>query len=298
MTGIDNISTKSSLIKNATKAFKGVLNGITKKLSSVFYKPSPSFSIKTNTYNGFSVKHNTNFGNIMSNLIGLHEVQGKAPANITKNNVDLQWCSYTVSYGLEMAVGRSKLSSFGIKSTYPRVQQYIDWAKKSTSKTSQGKVEARYHSIAQQNVSLSTMNKDRKTREAQIKEQLDNKDPKTKIKEGDLIIWKSDYCANVNENGKAVKKSMSSSHIGMIEKVTRDKNGEYNVWVIEGNANEAKSDGKFERYINKTDSIIGAQKAGEIVETNKDDGIIRKCYTVKDLANFGYSGYINMDGIV
>lgn len=242
-----------------------------------------SFSPKTIGYNTKKVMHRTSFGEYMNGLIGRHEINGKAPSDITKGNPGHQWCSYTVSFALEKSVGRDKLKKFGIDKTWPRVTQYVEWGKKN----------GRYKAIQKADVGANTIDKDRATRESQIRAQL--KDPKKRMKEGDLIIWKGSYYAKTNVGNKQIQ----GSHIGMIERVTQDqKTGEYFVWVIEGNANEAKSDSKFERYINPNDSTIGAQKAGEIVEMNNNDGVIRKCYSVKELANFGYSGYIDMQGIV
>ena len=244
-----------------------------------------SFSPKTIGYNRKKFMHNTNFADYMDGLIGRHEVNGKAPSDITKGNPKHQWCSYTVSFGLEQTVGRKKLSQYGIKETWPCVTQYVNWGKKN----------GRYKAIQQADVHVATMEKDRATRESQIRAQL--KDPKTRMQEGDLIIWKGEYCAKTDKG--TIQMPKPASHIGMIERVVKDdKTGEYYVWVIEGNANEAKSDDKYERYINKTDSIVGAQKAGEIVEINNNDGIIRKRYTVEELAKYGYSGYISMNGIV
>ena len=243
---------------------------------------STSFSPKTTGYNKKKVEHKTSFGNYMARLIGRHEVNGKAPSDITKGNEGLQWCSYTVSYALEKSVGRDKLKKFGITSTWPRVSQYVNW----------GSSNGRYHAIKKADVGASTMEKDRATRETQIRAQIKN--PKTRMKEGDLIIWKGNYYAKTNIGNKQIQ----GSHIGMVEKVVQDKNGEFYVWVIEGNANEPKTDSKYERYINENDSTVGAQKAGEIVEINNNDGVIRKCYSVKELAKYGYSGFIDMNGIV
>ena len=42
----------------------------------------------------------------------------------------------------------------------------------------------------------------------------------------------------------------------------------------------------------------GNQQIGEPQEENRRDGLIRKVYTVEQLAAGGYSGYINMQGLV
>ncbi len=302
-----NINESSSLNFFKNSPLTVFCGHIWNKVNSVFPDgDNESFALRTVLNNSKFFHHKTKFGELMSNLIGIHEVEGNAPKNITKNNIGAQWCAYTVSHALELSVGKDKLKKFGIDfsksplfkksslGTWAAVSEYVAWAQKSQITDSNGHVKARYNNITQANVSKATMTNDRATREKQIRAQLTNNDPMTKIKEGDLIIWNGSYACHTDEGIKTLR----SSHIGMIEKISQDKNGEFYVWVIEGNANEPLSDKNFERYINKTDSSVGSQKAGEIVELNQCDGIIRKCYTVKDLANFGYSGYINMSGIV
>ena len=303
MNEIINVSNDNLKNKNSLAFIEAFLS---EYVNSVFSNENSSFSNITSLNNTKLFIHKTKFGKLMSDLIGLHEVEGRAPSIITKNNENAQWCAYTVSYALELSVGKNKLNKFGIDfaksplfkktktGTWAAVSEYQVWGQKSTVVDSNGHSATRYNAIAQAHVSQKNMDNDRIVREKQIRAQLANNEPITKMKEGDLIIWKGSYACKTDVGVKTFK----SSHIGMIEKITRDKKGEYYVWVIEGNANEAVSDDKYERYINKTDSVIGNQKAGEIIEQNVDDGIIRKCYSVKELANFGYSGYINMSGIV
>ncbi len=238
-------------------------------------KQNSVFSADTTRTNNMNIAHRTNMGKVMQNLIGQTEKNGQAPAFITgKAYTNQQWCAYTMTYAMNQVCAQK-----GIKNPtkgFYAVSQYIDWATKSK----------RYRPIKTKNVSKNNMTSDRKNREKEIKAQL------SKMKEGDLIIWKSEYYAKALENGKGTIKHFTSSHIGMIEKVV----GDY-VYVIEGNANVAKSDNNYERYINSTDSIIGDQKAGEIVEINQNDGVIRKRYSISDLAKFGYSGFIDMKGL-
>ncbi|MCM1339077.1 MAG: hypothetical protein NC191_05345 [Muribaculaceae bacterium] len=236
----------------------------------------PIFNADTVRNNNLKISHKTLLGQVMQEIIGKYEnFQGKAPTFITgEGNERLQWCAYTTTY----AIGKvSKMK--GVKNpveNFNKVSEYINWAKGQN----------RYRPIKTQDVSPGNMTSARKARENEIRQQLG------RMKEGDLIIWKSNYCAKTNIGGKAKIKEFKSSHIGMIEKVE----GNY-VYVIEGNANVAKSDRDFERYLNLTDSIVGNQSAGEIVELNLNDGVIRKKYSVEALAKYGYSGFINMNGI-
>ena len=113
------------------------------------------------------------------------------------------------------------------------------------------------------------------------------------MKDGRFIVWKSDYSVKTDKGVKDV----SSSHIGIIESIDVN-NGE--VTVIEGNANYSKTSPNIERFIveNKADSINGNQEFGEFKEVNRADGLIRKTYTVSELAKFGYSGYIDNSKII
>lgn len=288
--------------KNNIKTSFDKSNSSIMRFSNLKKKDKPiifgdSYGYKTTILNMLSVTHNTNFGRTLASMIGVHEENGLAPADITKGYRNWQWCACTMSYALKHSQDQKELKSNDL-GYFTQVSQYINWGQSHTTKDSKGNTVKRYNPISTQNVKASTMKEDRKARVAQIKAQLSNNDPNTKMKEGDLIVWKSDYHVKANQGGKPVTKKLSSSHIGMIERITKDKSGNYYVWVIEGNANEAKSDKNYERYIHEKDSTVGAQTAGEIVEVNKDDGLIRKCYSVDELANFGYSGYINMDGIV
>jgi len=238
------------------------------------------FGIKTMQNNAEVVLHKTNFGSIMQELIGTAEVKGMAPSIITENR-NAQWCAYTISYALDETCKKEGKSC--PTKNFLSVSQYIKFAQE----------ENRYNSIKTQSVSDTNLEEDREKRAKEITAQLKN------MKEGDLIIWKSPYYAKAYVDGESKLYKLSASHIGMIEKVQLNREtNEYEVWVIEGNANEPYSDEKNERYINSEDSEIGWQKKGEIQEINYCDGIIRKKYTVSDLAKFGYSGYIDMSGIV
>lgn len=152
------------------------------------------------------------------------------------------------------------------------VQQFIDWGTKN----------GRYRPIEQNTTSQQTLEADRATRREQIKKQL------PEMRSGDFIIWKS---GNFQVKTNQGIKNQHSSHIGIIESVDR-KNG--TVTVIEGNAN-TNITGQHERYVvqNENQGKNGNQSVGEMQEVNPRDGLIRKTYTIEDLANFGYSGYIS-----
>lgn len=262
---------------NEKIGFEPIRIAVQKVFEPLFLKSSSSFGDNTNLNNNLYFQHKTTLGNVIENLIGLHETSECAPYGITCGNVKAQWCAYTISFALSKTC-----KTKGIKDetkNFSGVSQFIEW----------GTLNGRYKPVKTNQVAPSNMEQNRKKRMTEIAAQV------PKMEEGDLIIWKGPYCAKTDE-GKV--KQFYASHIGMIEKVEKDpKTGEKIVWVIEGNANEAKTDDQYERYINKKDSVIGGQKAGEIVEINKDDGVIRKKYTIADLAKYGYSGFIDMKGI-
>ena len=152
------------------------------------------------------------------------------------------------------------------------VQQFVDWGKKNN----------RYKPIATNTTRAGHLEEDRAQRASQIQSQLPN------MKSGDFIIWKSpSYQVKTNQGIK----TEHSSHIGVIENVDTKKGI---VTVIEGNAN-VNVTGRSERYVvdNKAQGKNGNQEIGEFQEKNRRDGLIRKTYTITDLAKFGYSGYID-----
>ena len=181
-----------------------------------------------------------------------------------------QWCAHTVSTIAE----RSGINIGGHKA---QVQQFINW----------GKAQGIYNPISNKTINSTNFESVRESRASEISNQIAG------MKEGDLIIWKSKYAAKTNEG----LNFWNASHIGIIESAD-PVNG--TVTVIEGNANIARSDNTYERYIvrNSAQGKIGDQVIGEPEELNRTDGLIRKIYTIQELANFGYSGYINMQDLV
>lgn len=177
-----------------------------------------------------------------------------------------QWCAHAVSTIAER-------SGIKIGGHYAQVQQFINW----------GNQNGIYNKVPETAISERNFEEVRAAKAEAISQQLPS------MNEGDLIIWKSPYAAKTNVGLKL----WAASHIGILESVDKE-NG--TITVIEGNANIPKSDDKYERYVVQTTSqgINGAQVIGEPVELNRTDGLIRKVYTIDELAKFGYSGFINM----
>lgn len=178
------------------------------------------------------------------------------------------WCAHTVSY-------MCNLANINIEGHKRSVQEFIDWGVKRNF----------YKPINTNPINPLNYTKERAFRTSQIKSQIKN------MKEGDLIIWKSD-CVSTTQLGL---QQSQSSHIGILECINEDGT----ISVIEGNANELKT-GKYEKYIatNAKEAQKGNQTIGEPQEINPRDGIIRKVYTPEQLAAGGYSGYINMQNII
>lgn len=184
---------------------------------------------------------------------------------------DHQWCAHAVSTIAEQ-------SGINIGGHKAQVQQFINW----------GKANGIYNPISNTDpITKSNFETVREARANDISKQISD------MKEGDLIIWKSRYAAKTNEG----LNFWNASHIGIIESADLE-NG--TVTVLEGNANVPRSDDSYERYIvrNASQRLVGDQVNGEPEELNRTDGLIRKVYTIQDLANFGYSGYINMQSLV
>lgn len=182
-----------------------------------------------------------------------------------------QWCSHAVSTIAEQ-------SGIDIGGHKAQVQQFINW----------GRSKGLYNSISgTQPITSANFEAVREARANDISKQLSD------MKEGDLIIWKSRYAAKTNEG----LHFWDASHIGIIESADLEKG---TVTVLEGNANIPRSDNTYERYIvrNSAQGLNGDQVIGEPEELNRTDGLIRKVYTIQELANFGYSGYINMQELV
>ncbi len=231
----------------------------------------------------YKTSHNTKLLDIAQNHLGYQEVSSSEYSKLSKSEKDKtqmhfigkygnpnhQWCAHAVSHLSEEA-------GMNIDGHKMGVQQYINWATKK----------GYYHPIETNTATASNYTWERKQREVQIKEQF-----KT-MKEGDFIVWKSSYVAEL-PNGEF--KNKNSSHIGILESVNEDGT----ITVIEGNANEFLT-GSSERELVMTqaDAAIGAQDIGDFKEVNKRDGLIRKTYTAENLAAFGYSGYIDTQKIV
>ena len=179
------------------------------------------------------------------------------------------WCAHTVSTLCEMA-------GINIGPHKKAVAEFIAW----------GNQNGIYKQIKTNSLNKNNYKKERAERVKQIKAQTKS------MKEGDLIIWKSDV---IHSTQMGLKKG-NASHIGIIECVNPDGS----ISVLEGNANEYRSDGKYERYVatNRHEASSGNQIEGEMQEINSRDGFIRKVYTPEQLAAGGYSGYINMQHLV
>ena len=232
----------------------------------------------------YEIPHKTHLLNIAQNYIGRiievtpEEYRKMSDKDKQKTQMaiigsygtpDEAWCAHTVSY-------LCRLAGVNIGEHKKGVSQFIAW----------GQQNGRYKAIKTNIVNETDFDKERKYRADQIKKQS------KQMKEGDLIIWKSDYIS-YTQNGYV---RFNASHIGIIECVNPDGT----ISVIEGNANEYKTRGKYERLIanNQAEAQRGNQAIGEAQEINSRDGIIRKVYTPEQLAAGGYSGYINMQGLV
>lgn len=192
---------------------------------------------------------------------------GKKNANHYK---DMAWCALTVSI-------LSKEAGMNIGAEFiPTVDGFIKWAGR------------RYRKIPTNKLTNANVKRERESRACAILAQI-----QCGMKEGDFIIWKGDTATKKGQNWNIHK----ASHIGIIEKVDPIKG---TVTVIEGNANITKygKDGEALIVKTKAQGINGNQEIGEAQEVNRHDGLIRKTYTVAELAKNGYSGYIDNSGIV
>lgn len=258
-----------------------------KRIESPTVNANEIFSDKTLKLNQKSYFHTTTLLNEAEKYLGIYEISAAEYKKLKKENpeelnntqyrvigshgvITDQWCAHTVSYIAEqsgMKIGKHKGS----------VQNFIDWAGRD------------YKRITTKNMTRINYKEERQNRANQIKKQLPD------MHEGDFIVWKTNSANNGSfivllEDGTLQQNERS--HIGIIENVDLEN---VIVTVIEGNANENTTEGNSERITVKTkeDGINGAQKIGEYQEVNRRDGLIRKQYTIQDLANFGYSGYID-----
>ena len=181
------------------------------------------------------------------------------------------WCALTVSI-------LSKEAGMNIGAEFiPTVDGFVEWAGR------------RYKKIPMNKLNNTNIKQERENRAGYILSQIKS----NKMKEGDFIIWKGDTATRKGQNWDV----HNASHIGIIERVDPQKG---TITVIEGNANITKYGKNGEALIVKTkeQGINGNQGIGEAQEVNRHDGLIRKTYTITELAKNGYSGYIDNSGIV
>lgn len=232
-------------------------------------------------------KHKTNLLNTAQKYLGLQEVTPQEYTNLSAENKSKtqmrmvkgkggnpahQWCAHTVS-----SISKEAGMDIGPHKKY--VQQFVDWGEENKT----------YKKIHTTKMTAANYKDERNERSAQIKQQLNS------MHEGDYIIWKAQFAAKVN--GKSGISEYESSHIGIIESVDKE-NG--TVTVIEGNANISVVPPDGDRVVVKTkaEGVIGNQEIGEFKEVNRRDGLIRKIYTIDELAKFGYSGFIDNSAII
>lgn len=248
-----------------------------------------SFDTKTTGLFGKCYAHKTRLLDIAQSNLGLIEVTPKEYVTLSPNqkqktqmkivgelggDANQQWCAYTVSY-------MAKQAKMNIGGSKARVSDFISWANRKGT----------YNSIKSKPMTAAKMSIERANRAAQIKEQLPS------MHEGDFIIWKNDYAVNTTK-GVDIN---NSSHIGIIETVDKNRGV---VTVIEGNANESVDPAgnaervKITKNNKSTLGVNGNQIEDEYQEVNRRDGLIRKEYTIQELANFGYSGFIDNSKIV
>ena len=231
----------------------------------------------------YKQEHRTHLLDVAQKHLGIQEVTpeeyNKLPAKERNNTQmhligrygtsDHQWCAHAVSHIAKeagMNIGKHKKA----------VQEFIDWGNQNNI----------YNPIHTEDINPSNFIVERNSRETQIKEQIKN------MHEGDFIIWKSPFVAILPNNQVIEEKA---SHIGILESVNPDGT----ITVIEGNANEYKTDVSEREMVSLAhEGINGNQNIGEFKEINRRDGLIRKTYTAKDLAAFGYSGYIDTQKLV
>ena len=192
---------------------------------------------------------------------------GKQNADYYKNSA---WCALTVSI-LAKEAGMNIGADF-----IPTVDGFVKLAGR------------RYKQIPSIKLNSSNVIQERQRRAGEILKQIKS----GSMKEGDFIIWKGDKALK-NEQNWEIKQA---SHIGIIESVDIKKG---TITVIEGNANITLTDNNGEPLLvkNAQQGKNGNQEIGEVQEYNRHDGLIRKTYTIEQLARDGYSGFIDNTGI-
>ena len=231
----------------------------------------------------YKQKHKTHLLDVAQQHLGIQEVTPDEYSKLSpeeRNNTqmhligkygtsDHQWCAHTVSHIAKeagMNIGKHKKA----------VLEFVNWGNQNNI----------YKPIKTNDINFSNYIAERDSRESQIKKQIKN------MHEGDFIIWKSSFVANLPNNRLEKEEA---SHIGILESVNPDGT----ITVIEGNANEYKTDVAEREMVSLLhEGINGNQNIGEFKEVNRRDGLIRKTYTAEDLAAFGYSGYIDTQKLV
>lgn len=242
---------------------------------------SERFEQDTLKLNALRLPHSTKLLTIAQDSLGLYEItpleynrmKAENPEELKNTQAIIvgdygmknghQWCAYTVGYFAQKAgMNMPQLST---------VQAYID------------KYIDDYKQIKTNKMTSDNYQEERLNRMKQIKAQL------SEMHEGDFIIWKGGYLVNTDNSQISQNKA---SHIGLIEHVDLEKGI---VTVIEGNANVNEMDNNNERIPVKSreEGKKGAQVIGEYKEVNERDGLIRKQYTVEELAKHGYTGFID-----
>lgn len=278
-------------------------NDVDKKMTNEVPPPNVSipkyFSSHTIQLNNKQINHDTVLLDIIAQDIGLYEITPSECEYLNNSNpnelqntqfkiikgygkINQQWCAHAVSY-------YSKRAGINIGGYKASVQQFINWAGED------------YKSIYKdidtdkdtgvKRMTAKNYEEQRKLRVDIFKKHIEH------MQEGDFIIWKTNDINNKN-GSFAVKlddgsvKIYERSHIGIIEHVDKARGI---VTVIEGNANEFVSTTDAERIPVRTDAecVNGDQVKGEFQEVNKRDGLIRKEYSIYELACFGYTGFID-----
>ena len=282
---LNNIKDIQSYIDKAMKEIEVAQSRKTANIDSINGVRAP-FGEKTMDLM-YIEKHKTNLLNTAQKYLGLQEVTPQEYANLSAENKSKtqmrmikgkdgnpahQWCAHTVS-----SISKEAGMDIGPHKKY--VQQFVEWGEENKT----------YQKINTTKMTAANYKAERNKRSMQIKQQLNS------MHEGDYIIWKAQFAAKVN--GKSGISEYESSHIGIIESVDKE-NGK--ITVIEGNANISVVPPDGDRVVVKTkaEGVIGNQEVGEFKEINRRDGLIRKVYTIDELAKFGYSGFIDNSAII
>ena len=236
-------------------------------------------------------EHKTHFLDVAADYLGLEEVTPVEYEHLTKDEQKYtqmamiknygdpshQWCAHTVSTLCNLAgidIGRHKASVFRAAGN-----NFVDWARERNA----------WKPLNTYNLTNENYETNLDRREIEIKKQL------SQIHEGDFCIWASKFAVKVDGENSRIEKQ--ASHIGIFEYINLK---EGYVIIIEGNANISERNDYYDRKIASTPSEAkrGDQDLGDFTEINMRDGLIRKKYTIKDLAKYGYSGFIDNKNII